>query len=83
MNMWLLAATVLLVALAPLLFVLLRAPRIDALVALELTGTIVTLVLLLLAEGFGRPLYDVVAITLAVLTFFGALAYARMLERWL
>src|SRR5207253_2583493 len=48
-NVWLLAATVLLAALALPLSVLVRAPQFDALVALELSSTVVTLVLLLLS----------------------------------
>jgi multisubunit Na+/H+ antiporter MnhF subunit len=82
-NAWLIAATVLLAAQAPLLIVLARAPRIDALVALELAGTNATIVLLLFAEGFNRSFYDGPAIVLALLSFAGSLVFARVLERWL
>jgi multisubunit Na+/H+ antiporter MnhF subunit len=80
-NAWLISATALLAGVAPLLLVALRAPRVDALVALELAGTVVTLVMLLLAEGFGRSSYFVLAIVLAVLSFIGTLVFARLLER--
>jgi multicomponent Na+:H+ antiporter subunit F len=80
-NAWLIAATALLAGLVPLFVVALRAPRIDAVVALEVAGTIVTLVLLCLAEGFARSAYSSTAITLAVVSFVGALLYARILER--
>jgi multicomponent Na+:H+ antiporter subunit F len=54
----------------------------DGLVALNLAGTIVTLVLLLLAEGTHRqPFFDL-AVVSAVLSFAGGLAFARFLERW-
>jgi len=53
-NVWLVAATVLLVALLLPFWLLARAPRIDALVALELVSAVVTLVLagLSLVSGF-------------------------------
>lgn len=79
MNAWTLAAAVLLVALVPLGVVLLRAPLADALVALELAGTIGVLALLLLAEGFSRPSYFVVPLTLAPLSAVGAVLFARFL----
>lgn len=81
MNAWLIAATVLLAGLAPLFVVALRAPRIDAVVALEVAGTIATLALLCLAEGFDRSAYSSTAITLAVASFIGALLLARTFER--
>lgn len=83
MNAWTISATVLLAALAPLLFVFLRAPRVDALVALELAGTVSALALLLLSQGFDRPFYTTPAIVLAALSFIGGLVFARLLERWL
>jgi multicomponent Na+:H+ antiporter subunit F len=53
----------------------------EGLVALELTGVISVLVLLLLAEGFQRqPLVDV-ALALALLSFVGSLAFVRYMER--
>ena len=81
MNPWLIAATVLLVTLLVPLWVCLRAPLMDALVALQLTSVIQTTVLLLLAEGFHRTALFDPAFVLALLTFTGALVYARLLER--
>lgn len=81
MNAWLIAATALLVGLVPLFVVALRAPRIDGVVALEAAATVVTLVLLCLAEGFARSAYTSTAITLAVVSFIGGLVFARVLER--
>jgi multisubunit Na+/H+ antiporter MnhF subunit len=82
-NVWLVTATVLLAAVAPCLLVALRAPIVDALVAIELAGVLGTLALVLLAEGFRRSSYWVLPLTAAVVTIVGGLVYARFLERWL
>jgi multicomponent Na+:H+ antiporter subunit F len=81
MNEWLVAATVLIVALAPCLGLCLLGRPVDGLVALELAGVITTAVLLLLAEGFHRQPFVDLALVFAVLNFAGGLAFARMLER--
>ena len=81
MNAWLIAAAVLLVSLLVPLGVCARAPLMDALVALELTGIVQTSVLLLLAEGFHRTALFDPALVLAVMTFVGSLAYVRLMER--
>ena len=83
MNAWLIAATVLLVALLPCLYVCLRAPIMDALVALELAAVLVTLTLLLLAEGFARSSYYTLPLVLSALSFAGSLVFVRFLDRWL
>ena len=84
MNVWLVAATVLLVGLVPCGWVLLRGQLLDALVALQLTSTLATVVLVLLAEGFHRSSYFTVPLLLAALSFVGALVFVRFLgERWL
>ena len=83
MNAWLIAATVLLVALGPCLFVCLRAPIMDALVAYELATVLVTLTLLLLAEGFARSSYYALPLVLSLLGFAGSLVFVRFLDRWL
>jgi multisubunit Na+/H+ antiporter MnhF subunit len=80
-NPWIVAAMVLMVlSLAPL-WVCLRAPIMDALVALELCGVLQTGALLLLGEGFHRGVLFDPALVLALLTLLGTLLYARMLER--
>jgi multisubunit Na+/H+ antiporter MnhF subunit len=80
-NGWLLAATVLLAALAPLGWIAFRTSALEGLVALELAGIIVTLVFVLLAQGFERSIYADLALVLAPLQFVGALAYVRVFER--
>lgn len=82
MNVWLVAATILLTGTIPCALVVLRAPEVDALVGLELCGTVVVLVLVLLAEGFERPSYFVLPLVLAALSFAGALVFARYLAAW-
>jgi multisubunit Na+/H+ antiporter MnhF subunit len=83
-NAWLVAATVLLLGLVPCSWVLLRGKLNDALVAVELASTLVTLVLLLLAEGFHRSSYFELSLVLAALSFVGALLFVRFIgDRWL
>jgi multisubunit Na+/H+ antiporter MnhF subunit len=83
MTAYFAAAAVLLAGIGPLIVFALRADPADGLVALNLGGTIATLVLLLLAEATERqPFFDL-ALVSAVLSFAGGLAYARFLERWL
>jgi multisubunit Na+/H+ antiporter MnhF subunit len=83
MTAYFAAAAVMLATLAPLIVFALSASPPDGLVALNLGGTIATLVLLLLAEATQRqPFFDL-AVVSAVLSFVGGLAYARFLERWL
>lgn len=83
MNAFLIAANVLLVAFVPLLVVTVRRRPIDGLVALELGGAILVLVLLCFAEGFHRGTYATVAVVGAVVSWIGGLVYARFLGRWL
>jgi multisubunit Na+/H+ antiporter MnhF subunit len=81
MNEWLVAATVLLVAIVPCAALCLRGSPLDGLVGLELAGVLTTVVLLLLAEGFHRQPFVDLAVVFAVLQFAGSLAFVRMLER--
>lgn len=83
MNAFAIAAAVLLGGLAPLLAVTLRRRPVDGLVALELAGAMLVLVLLCLAEGFHRSSYYGVAVVAAVLSWISGLVYARFLGRWL
>ena len=84
MNVWLIGATVLLAGLLPCGWVLVRGRLTEALVALELGSTIVTVVLLLLAEGFHRSSYFTLPVVLAALSFVGTLAFIRFLgDKWL
>jgi multisubunit Na+/H+ antiporter MnhF subunit len=82
MNAWLIGATVLLLGLLPCAIVILRGSVLEALVALQMAGTLQTVVLLLLAEGFHRPPFFDLALVLSLLALAGGLVFARMLERW-
>ena len=83
MNVWLWSATALLLGLVPCGWLAVRATRVDALVALQTAGTVTTLVLVLLAQGFNRASYFGVALALAFLSFSGTLLIARFLGRHL
>ena len=83
MNVWLWGATALLVGIVPCGWIAIRASRADALGALELAGTVSTLTLVLLSEGFDRASYMTVPIALAFLSLVGSLLIARFLGRHL
>jgi multicomponent Na+:H+ antiporter subunit F len=79
---WLVAGAIMLAGAFPLLWVCLKRSIFEALVAVELAGTITTLVLLVIAQGTHRqPFFDL-ALVSALLSFGGGLAFARFLERW-
>jgi multisubunit Na+/H+ antiporter MnhF subunit len=82
MNAWLIGATVLLFGLVPCAIVIVRGSVLEALVGLQMAGILQTIVLLLLAEGFHRPPFFDLALTLALLALAGGLVFARLLERW-
>jgi multicomponent Na+:H+ antiporter subunit F len=53
------------------------------LVGLEMTSTIVTILLVLLTIGFGRIPFIDLALALAIMSFGGGLVFARFLEKHL
>jgi multisubunit Na+/H+ antiporter MnhF subunit len=77
MNAWLWAAAVLTAALAAPLWVAMRRPLLDGIVALEAAGVNATLVLLAIAEGTGREPFGDLALVFAVTSFAGGLAFLR------
>jgi multisubunit Na+/H+ antiporter MnhF subunit len=81
-NAWLVAATILLAGLLPCIWVAMRGTLLSALAALELASTITTLALLTIAQGLRRDPFMDLALVSAVLSFAGALVFARFLERW-
>jgi multisubunit Na+/H+ antiporter MnhF subunit len=83
-NGWLAASFALCAGLIPCALLALRAKDpFDRLVALEMAATLVTLLLVTLAEAMQRPLFLDLALTQALLSFGGGLVFARSLERWL
>ena len=82
MNAFLIASTVLLAALAPLLVAASLWRPIDGLVAVEAAGAVTTLALVCLSVGLGNSLYFTVAVIAAVASWIGGLVFARFLGRW-
>jgi multisubunit Na+/H+ antiporter MnhF subunit len=80
-NAFLWAATALVALELPLLLFAARAPRLDALVAVEAGGSIWALALVLLAQGFHRTAYTVLGLAAAVLSFAGSMAFVRFFEK--
>jgi multisubunit Na+/H+ antiporter MnhF subunit len=81
-NAFLIASTVLLAALAPLLVAASRWRPIDGLVVVQTSGSVATLALVCLSVGLGNPLYFTVALIAAVASLIGGLVFARFLGRW-
>jgi multisubunit Na+/H+ antiporter MnhF subunit len=81
-NPFLVAATVLLAALAPLLVAASIRRPIDGLVALEAAGTVATLALVCLSVGLADSLYFTVAVVAAVASWIGCFVFVRFLGRW-
>jgi len=80
-NADLVAATVLIAAIAPCLVVCIRGSLMEAIVALELCGTLTTLALICLAEGFHRQAYFGVALVCSVLVWISGLVFVRFVSR--
>jgi multisubunit Na+/H+ antiporter MnhF subunit len=80
-NVFLWAATALIVLLLPMLGFALFAPRLDALAGLQAAGGIFTVALVLLAQGFHRSAYTVLGLVAAVMSFAGAQIFVRYFER--
>jgi len=83
MTAWTAAASVLLAALAPVALVVWRRAEMDGVVALELGGVVVILLMLLLAEAYGDPAFADLAVVLAMLSLGSGLVFVRFLERWI
>jgi len=83
MNVWLMGSAVMLFALVLCGISCFRGDAMERLVGLEMAGIIVTLLLVMLAEGMGRVNFYDLALALALLSFGGGLVFARFLERWL
>lgn len=80
MNGWLIAAGVLMSAgLGPCAWLALHGAAHARLAGVNLATTLVAVVFLLLAQGFGRPSYTDLAMVLAVLGPVGTLVFTRFL----
>lgn len=83
MNVFVLAAIGMLVAVLQCLVVVWRGQTMEAVVAYEAIGSISVLTLILLAEGFRRTGEFELPVLLAVLLLGSGLVFVRFLERWL
>ncbi len=83
MNAFVAAAAAMLLGLFPCLIVMVREEVMAAVVAYELASSIVVLVLICLAQGFGRSGEFELAVLLAILMFGSGLVFVRSMERWL
>lgn len=83
MNAFTIAAFALLLGFVPLAIVCIRRRELDGVAALQLCGTLTTLIFLCLAEGFHRPAYYTVPVISAAATWIGGLVFARFLGRYI
>jgi multisubunit Na+/H+ antiporter MnhF subunit len=83
MTAWTAAASVLVAALLPVALVVWRRAEMDGVVALELGGVVVVLLMLLLAEAYDDPAFADLAVVLAMLSLGSGLVFVRFLERWI
>jgi multicomponent Na+:H+ antiporter subunit F len=83
MNAWIWSGVALLPGLLACGLVAARGGVLSALVALELAGVLSAVELMVLAEATHRQPFIDLALTLAVMSFVGSLAFARLLERGL
>lgn len=77
----LLALVLVVVAFPMALLAVSRGDQLRRLAGLEVLGVVATVVLLLLADAFGRSAYLDVGLLLALLSFAGSLVFARFLGR--
>jgi multicomponent Na+:H+ antiporter subunit F len=82
MTIWLAAGAVLTATMVVLGVVASRGDVLERVAVLELAGTVATMALLLLAEGFDRDVYFEMAVVLAVVSFGASLVFVRFMERW-
>lgn len=83
MNHWIITAIAIGATLIPCAWMCLRGTPERRLVGVEMTGMIVTLLLILLTVGYGRLPFMDMPLTLAVLTFGAGVVFARFLEKHL
>jgi multisubunit Na+/H+ antiporter MnhF subunit len=77
------AALVMLLAVIPLGVAAWRGTLMDAVVSYEVISSIAVMVLVLLAQAFGRSAEFEFPVLLAVLLLGGGLVFVHALERWL
>jgi multicomponent Na+:H+ antiporter subunit F len=83
LNGFVVAAIAMLIGIIPCGVVVLRGQIMAAVVAYEAISSIIVMVLVLLAAGFGRSGEFELPVLLAVLLFGSGLVFVRFMERWL
>jgi multisubunit Na+/H+ antiporter MnhF subunit len=83
MNMWFAGTIAFVLITVPCTIFLLRAPLIDALVALQFSTGACVLALTVLAMGLNRPSFLDIGLTLAILSYPATMLFAHFFERWL
>lgn len=83
MNAFVAAAVAMLLAGLPAAVVVRRGRLMEAVVLYELVGAVIVMVLVLLAQGFGRSGEFELAVLFGVLMLSSGLVFVRSLERWL
>jgi len=83
MNPWEWAAAALLLCFPPCLRVLWKGGMPDRLAALQMSGIVSVLFLLLLCVAFRQPSFVDLPVALAFLSLPGVLALIHFMERWL
>jgi multisubunit Na+/H+ antiporter MnhF subunit len=82
-NAWLAAATALTFGLIPCGIVVFTRDAMERVVGLEMAGIILTMIMILIAEGMGNANFYDLPLALSLLAFGGGLVFVRFLERWL
>lgn len=82
MNAFLIAATILIASLAPLLVAASLRRPIDGLVALEAASAVGVLALLCLSVGLGESILFALPVVAAAAFWIGGLVFVRFLGRW-
>jgi multicomponent Na+:H+ antiporter subunit F len=83
MNIWELAAQVMIFALVPLTWMAVHGDVRNRLVAFYMAGVVITLLLMLLTMAFNRMPFMDLALTLALMSYGGGIVFARFLARHL
>ena len=76
------AAAIFLALALPAGLMTMRGDVLDRVVAMQLSSTITTLALVLLAQSAGRDVYFDLAVVTAAMSYVGTLFYLRFLESW-
>jgi multisubunit Na+/H+ antiporter MnhF subunit len=83
MSIWLWGVIAMMLGVVPCALLILRSPDMsDWTLALQMSGIIVVLGLLLLAQAMKRPSFYDLAVALALLSFPAGLMFAHFIERW-